>query len=157
MNQHVQIRKEISHLRPKPWDQLTHVTKIVQLPPIKWSYLAHPVVYKVPELSLRPYKECELRTQQMMRAKAIDSLAALANKFVHFNDVPVFINDLVNSGKWQSTFGGGIMSRNPSVASDEHSFLGRLAAEYKRCKDKDTNKEIRKNAAKQSQRVLIGD
>ena len=38
---------------------------------------------QVPELSLRPYKECELRIQQMIRAKAIDSLAALANKFVH--------------------------------------------------------------------------
>ena len=113
----------------------------------------------MPELSLRPYKECEVRTQQIMRAKAIDSLAALANKYVHFNssDVPSFINDLVNSGKWQSTFGSESVSRNLVVANDENSFLSRLAAEYKRCKDKDINKEIRKNAAKQNQRVLIGD
>ena len=58
--------------------------------------------------AFRPYKECELRTQQiLMRAKAIDSLGALANKFVHFNgnDIPLFIKDLVNSGKWQLTFG----------------------------------------------------
>ena len=42
-----------------------------------------------------------------MRAKAIDSLGALANKFVHFNgnDILLFIKDLVNSGKWQLTFG----------------------------------------------------
>ena len=113
----------------------------------------------MPELSLRPYKECEVRTQQIMRAKAIDSLAVLANKYVHFtsSDVPSFINDLVNSGKWQSTFGSESVSRNPVVANDENSFLSRLAAEYKRCKDKDINKEIRKNAAKQNQRVLIGD
>lgn len=113
----------------------------------------------MPELSLRPYKECELRTQQIMRARAIDNLAALANKFVHLNsnDIPLFINDLVNSGKCQATFGNESVWRNPAIASDEHSFLSRLATEFKRCKDKDTSKDIRKNAAKQRQRVLIGD
>ena len=62
---------------------------------------------QVPELLLRPYKECKLRTQQIMRAKAIETLGALANRFVHFNgnDIPLFIKDLVNSGKWQLTFG----------------------------------------------------
>lgn len=109
----------------------------------------------MPELLLRPYKEWELRTQQIMRAKAIDSLGALANKFVHFNgnDIPLFTKDLVNSGKWQLTFGSESLTQKPPVSRDEHSFLSRLAAEYKSCKDKD----IKKNAAKQSQKVLIGN
>lgn len=96
----------------------------------------------MPELLLRPYKEWELRTQEIMRAKAIDSLGALANKFVHFNgnDIPLFIKDLVNSGKWQLTFGGESLTQKPPVSSDEHSFLSRLAAEYKSCKDKDIKK-----------------
>lgn len=114
---------------------------------------------QVPELLLRPYKECKLRTQQIMRAKAIESLGALANRFVHFdgNDIPLFIKDLVNSGKWQLTFGSESLTQKPPVSCDEHSFLSRLAAEYKSCKDKDINKEFTKNAAKQSQKVLIGD
>ena len=85
VSQHLPITKEISHLRPKPWD-LTHVTKVAT----KNRSIASTAVLssssssvQVPELSLRPYKECELRIQQMIRAKAIDSLAALANKFVH--------------------------------------------------------------------------
>lgn len=110
---------------------------------------------QVPELLLRPYKECKLRTQQIMRAKGIDSLEVLANKFVH--DISLFKKELVNSGKWQLTFGSGSLTQKPPVSSDEHSFLSRLAAECKSFKDKDTNKEFRKNAAKQSQKVLIGD
>ena len=77
-----------------------------------------------------------------MRAKAIDSLGALANKFVHFNgnDIPLFTKDLVNSGKWQLTFGSESLTQKPPVSSDEHSFLSRLAAEYKSCKEKDIKK-----------------
>lgn len=63
----------------------------------------------------------------------------------------------MNSGKWQLTFCSESLNQKPPVSSDEHSFLSRLAAEYKSCKDKDINKEIRKNAAKQSQKVLVGD
>ena len=87
-----------------------------------------------------------------MWAKAIDSLGALANKFVHFNDnnIPLFIKDLRNL--LQLTFGSENLTQKPPVSSDEHSFLSRLAAEYKSCKDKDINNELRKNAAKQSQK-----
>ena len=56
---------------------------------------------QVPEIPRRAYKEAEQRTQQKMRAKAIDNLSALANQFVNFipSDVPSFICDLVQSGK----------------------------------------------------------
>ena len=111
---------------------------------------------QVPEIPRRAYKEAEERTQQKMRAKAIDNLSALANQFVNFipSDVPSFICDLVHSGKWQSTF-GSVPGCNS--AGNENSFLSTLAAEYQACKDKELNKAIRKNAASQTQRILIGD
>ena len=91
-----------------------------------------------------------------MRAKAIDNHSALANQFVNFipSDVPSFICDLVHSGKWQSTF-GSVPGCNS--AGNENSFLSTLAAEYQACKDKELNKAIRKNAASQTQKILIGD
>lgn len=51
------------------------------------------------ELPFRPYKEAELRTKQNMRARTIDIIHVCANKFVHFNpnDIPEFVDDLVNS------------------------------------------------------------
>lgn len=114
---------------------------------------------QVPEIPRRPYKEAELRTQQTMRSKTIDSLTSLADKYVHFNesDVPMFICVLVRSGKWQASFGTESAASNSAMSHGENSFLSRLAAEYKACKDKEANKAIRKNATSQKQKVLIGD
>lgn len=159
MNQHLTITK-FSHPRPI----LTHVTstaaRIAQFHPKQntETSLSRTRSVQVPEIPFRPYKEAVHRTQQIMRAKAIDTIAALANKYVHFNgsDVPSLIQDLVNSGKWQSTFGSE-SAQNNAIGNDENSFLSRLAAEYQSCKDKDTNRTIRKNATHQKQRVLIGD
>ena len=94
-----------------------------------------------------------------MRSKTIDSLTSLADKYVHFNesDVPMFICDLVRSGKWQASFGTESAASNSAMSHGENSFLSRLAAEYKACKDKEANKAIRKNATSQKQKVLIGD
>ena len=109
---------------------------------------------QVLEMPLRPYKEAEKRTQQNMRAKTIDVIQDCANKFVHFNasDIPEFVNDLVSSKKWKSTFGSLCESKFDS----ESVFLSNLAAEYKSCKDKEVNKAIRLQVAKQKQKVLIG-
>lgn len=114
---------------------------------------------QVPKILRRPYKEAELRTQQTMRSKTIDSLTSLADKYVHFNesDVPMFICVLVRSGKWQASFGTESAASNSAMSHGENSFLSRLAAEYKACKDKEANKAIRKNATSQKQKVLIGD
>ena len=114
---------------------------------------------QVPEIPRRPYKEAELRTQQTMRSKTIDSLTSLADKYVHFNesDVRMFICDLVRSGKWQASFGTESAASNSAMSHGENSFLSGLAAEYKACKDKEANKGIRKNATSQKQKVLIGD
>ncbi|CAH3108047.1 unnamed protein product [Pocillopora meandrina] len=114
---------------------------------------------QVPEIQRRPYKEAELRTQQTMRSKTIDSLTSLADKYVHFNesDVPMFICDLVRSGKWQASFGTESAASNSAMSHGENSFLSRLTAEYKACKDKEANKAIRKNATSQKQKVFIGD
>ena len=108
---------------------------------------------QVLELPLRPYKEAEKRTKQNMRAKTIDIIHDCANKFVHFNpnDIPEFVDDLVNSRKWKSTFGS-----SESKFNSEDVFLSNLVTEYKRCKDKETNKTIQLQAAKQKQKVLIG-
>lgn len=109
---------------------------------------------QVLEIPLRPYKEAEDRTQQIMRAKTIDLIQDCASKFVHFNanDIPEFVNDLVSSRKWKSTFG----SLCESKFNSEGVFLTNLAAEYKCCKDKEVNKAIRLQMAKQKQKVLIG-
>lgn len=114
---------------------------------------------QVPEIPRRRYKEAELRTQQTMRSKTIDSLTSLADKYVHFNesDVPMFICVLVRSGKWQASFGTESAASNSAMSHGENSFLSRLAVEYKACKDKEANKAIRKNATSQKQKVLIGD
>jgi len=52
---------------------------------------------KVLDIPLRPYKEAEERTMQIMRAKTIDLIQDTARKFVHFNanDIPDFVHDLV--------------------------------------------------------------
>ena len=109
---------------------------------------------QVLDIPLRPYKEAEERTQQVMRAKTIDLIKDTAGKFVHFNphDIPDFVRDLVGCKKWKSTFG------NPFESKIDHEgiFLSNLAAEYKSCKDKETNKAIRLQMAKQKQKVLIG-
>ena len=112
---------------------------------------------QVLDIPLRPYKEAEKRTQQIMRAKTIniiDLTQDTAGKFVHFNanDIPDFVRDLVVSKKRKSTFG------NPgeSKIDQEGIFLTNLAAEYKNCKDKETNKAIQLQMAKQKQKVLIG-
>lgn len=109
---------------------------------------------QVPDLPLRPYKEAEKRTQQVMRSKTIDLLADSAKKFVHFKgeDIPNFISDLVVSGKWKGTFGDVIQTESDT----DDFFLRKLAADYRSCKDKAENKAIRLNCAKQKQRVLIG-
>ena len=109
---------------------------------------------QVLDIPLRPYKEAEERTQQIMRAKTIDPIQDTAGKFVHFNphDIPDFVRDVVGSKKWKSTFG----NRCESKIDRESIFLANLAAEYKSCKDKETNKAIRLQMAKQKQKVLIG-
>ena len=58
----------------------------------------------------------------------------------------------MGSKKWKSTLG------NPCESKIDHEgiFLSNLAAEYKSCKDKETNKAIRLQMAKQKQKVLIG-
>ena len=82
-----------------------------------------------------------------------NSLTSLADKYVHFNesDVPMFICDLVRSGKWQASFGTESAASNSAMSHGENSFLSRLAAEYKACKDKEANKAIRKNASRNFQ------
>lgn len=109
---------------------------------------------QVPDIPLRPYKEAEKRTQQAMRSKTIDLLVDSANKVVHFKeeDIPQYVNDLVNSGKWKGTFGQIFQTKSTS----DDVFLCKLAADYHSCKDKAANKVIRANSAKQQQRVLIG-
>ena len=108
---------------------------------------------QVLDVPLRPYKEAEKRTRQVMRAKTIEVIEDCANKFVHFNakDIPEFAYDLVNCKKWKSTFGSC-----QSKDDNESVFLSNLAAEYKRCKDKDVSKAIREKSAKQKQKVSIG-
>ena len=58
----------------------------------------------------------------------------------------------MSSRKWKSTFG----SLCESKFNSEGVFLTNLAAEYKCCKDKEVNKAIRLQMAKQKQKVLIG-
>ena len=109
---------------------------------------------QVLDIPLQPYKEAEERTQQVMRAKTTDLIQDTAGKFVQFHphDIPDFVCDLVGSKKWKSTFG------NPCESKIDHEgiLLSNLAAEYKSCKDKETNKAIRLQMAKQKQKVLIG-
>lgn len=109
---------------------------------------------QVLDIPLRPYKEAEERTQQIMRAKTVDLIQDTASKFVHFNpnDIPDFVRDLVGSKKWKSTFG----NCSESKIDHEGILLSNLTAEYKSCKDKETNKAIRLQMAKQKQKVLIG-
>jgi len=62
------------------------------------------------------------------------------------------------SKKWKSTFG------NPCVSKIDHEgnfkgifegiFLANLAAEYKSCEDKETNKAMRLQMSKQKKKVL---
>ena len=81
---------------------------------------------QVLELPLRPYKDAEKRTQQVMRSKTIKVVEDCANKFVHYNvkDIPEFVNDLLNCKKWKSTFGSC-----HNKVDQESIFLTNLAAE----------------------------
>lgn len=58
-----------------------------------------------------------------MRSKTIDSLTSLADKYVHFNesDVPIFICDLVRSGKWQASFGTESAASNSAMSQISNS------------------------------------
>ena len=87
-----------------------------------------------------------------MRAQTTDLIQDTTGKFVHFSLHEIPVCDLVGSKKQNSTFG------NPCESKIDHEgmLLSNLAAECKSCKDKETNKAIRLQMAKQKQKVLIG-
>ena len=84
-----------------------------------------------------------------MRAQTTDLIQDTTGKFVHFSLHEIPVCDLVGSKKQNSTFG------NPCESKIDHEgmLLSNLAAECKSCKDKETNKAIRLQMAKQKQEV----
>ena len=95
----------------------------------------------------------EIRVEGGKKIHAIHRGVWIFSGITHFNanDIPEYVNDLVSSKKWKSTFGISCESK-----SSEDIFLPNLAAEYKCCKDKEVNKAIRLQVAKLKQKVLIG-
>ena len=107
-----------------------------------------------PLVPLLPYKDMSERTQRNVRAEIIDLLKHAAMKTVHFvpGDLSTFVEDLIQSKKFRSTFGLPLdtadIADNPTVQA--------LVKEYRSFVDKEKKSEIRKRSLKQKGKICIG-
>lgn len=112
------------------------------------------VATQKPLVPLVPYKDMSERTQRNVRAEIIDLVKHAAMKTVHFvpGDLTAFVEDLIQSKKFRSTFGlprdTDDIVNNPTIQA--------LVKEYKSCVDKEKKCEIRKRSLKQKGKIGIG-
>ena len=105
---------------------------------------------------MRPYQEAQDRTKRDVRAEIIDSIKAVALKYVHFEPGPPLVKlmeDILQSRNWMQVFGSSL----PQQSLCANEFLQALAKEYKDCKDKESTKQVKGNAKLQKQKLLIGN
>lgn len=102
----------------------------------------------------RPY-QCYGRSKRTdMRAEIIERFRDMLDMYVHCDGAALYdlVDDLLQSKKWQSTFGDSGKKEEDRMTS---AFLSSLVKEYQECKSKETKSVIRKQAKKLQQPIKI--
>ena len=106
---------------------------------------------QVGDFPSRPYHEYESRKKSEIRTELINKIEDLLSTYVHgdSNALPILVQDLIHSKKWSSTFG------TPEIKGDSNKLLLSIVKEYKECKNRETNCQIRKQGKKLTQAINI--
>lgn len=99
---------------------------------------------QVGEFPNRPYQLYETRKKSEIRTEVIEKFRDLLNLYVH---------DLLPSKKWSSTF--QILPNSKGDFTVHDKVLHSIVKEYKDCKNKEVNSEIRKQAKRMSHAINI--
>ena len=98
---------------------------------------------------MRPEKKSEIRTE------VIQKFRDLLNLYVHGDESALhdLLDDLLHSKKWSSTF--GILRNSKGDLTVHDKVLHSIVKEYKDCKNKEVNNEIKKQPKKMTQAINI--
>lgn len=109
---------------------------------------------QVGEFPAQPYQCYEARKKSDIRTELIQKIKGLIDGYVHGDSraVPELVYDLVHSKKWLSTFG---LDEKKVVKEIPEKLLCSILKEYKECKVKETNSQIRKQGKKVQQAINI--
>lgn len=102
----------------------------------------------------RPYHEYESRKRSEIRTELISKIEDLLSAYVHWDNdaLPTLVQDLIRSKKWSSTFGTPERRVDPVIPN---KLLLSIVKEYKECKNRETNCQIRKQGKKLTQAINI--
>ena len=102
----------------------------------------------------RPYHLYESRKRSEIRTELINKIEDLLSTYVHGDNdaLPTLVQDLIHSKKWSSTFGTPEIKGDPT---NTNKLLLSIVKEYKECKSRETNCQIRKQGKKLTQAINI--
>lgn len=111
---------------------------------------------QVGEFPNRPYQSYEYRKQSELRTELIEKILDLLNTYVHGDSLalPNLVQDLLLSKKWSTTFPLP-NSKDDSAVQDK--VLHSIVKEYRECKNKEVNSQIRKQGRKLNQAINISE
>ena len=104
--------------------------------------------------SNQPYSSYGETMKSILRSEIISQIHVLLQKYSHSENVTTLLNDLTSSRKWKTIFG---VPAEINVPEQDLVFLKKLAKDYEACKNKESNKEVRKQAAKLTTAIKIGN
>ena len=111
---------------------------------------------QVGEFPNRPYQSYEYRKQSELQTELIEKILDLLNTYVHGDSLalPNLVQDLLLSKKWSTTFPLP-NSKDDSAVQDK--ALHSIAKDYRECKNKEVNSQIRKQGRKLNQAINISE
>lgn len=109
---------------------------------------------QVGDFPSRPYHVYESRKRSEIRTELINKIEDLLSAYVHGDNdaLPTLVQDLIYSKKWSSTFGTPEIKGDPAIPN---KLLLSIVKEYKECKSRETNCQIRKQGKKLTQAINI--
>lgn len=111
---------------------------------------------QVGEFPNRPYQSYECRKQSELRTEIIEKIVDLFNIYVHGDSLalPNLVQDLLLSKKWSTTF---CLPSNKDDSAVQDKVLHSIVKEYRECKNKEANSQIRKQGRKLNQAINISE
>ena len=112
---------------------------------------------QVGEFPNRPYQLYETRKKSEIRTEVIEKFRDLLNLYVQGDESALhdLLDDLLPSKQWSSTF--RILPNSKGDFTVHDKVLHSIVKEYKDCKNKEVNSEIRKQAKRMTQAINISE
>ena len=109
---------------------------------------------QVGDFPSRPYHEYKSQKRSEIRTALISKTEDLLSAYVHWDSdaLPTLVQDLIHSKKWSSTFGTPEIRGDPAIPN---KLLLSIVKEYKDCKNRETNCQIRKQGKRLTQPINI--